>query len=297
MMNGSGTQADPYLITTCQELLSFLKTMSGYAKLTKNLDCNDDGLLEWDSGSNIRNGNKEVDFNGHYLANVFIPENGNFYHGYYNGGKAHFKNGAIINVYEQAANMFTRDATFFNFALDIKANTFHSVQGIIRGWGSGTIFDYCNVRITNVNVNNQGYWLSCENNHFFATNSKLTLNGVISSEGSLYEGISNSSTQASAFKNCLIEGKLTGGGTKPLINYSQNNRGAICVGTIFRVNLTECACPSLFANNSNSVNIIDSSTYNQGFSLGSDIKSLTDAQIRSHNKLDEIGFDTVEVIE
>ena len=215
----------------------------------------------------------------------------------HNGGKAHFKNGAIVNVYEQAANRFTSDATFFNFALDIKANTFHSNDGFIRGWGSGTIFDYCNVRITNVNVNNQDYWFACENNAFFATNSKFTLNGILSSTGSLFEGLYNSNAQSSGLKNCLVEGKLTGGGAKPLIDYSNSNRGAICVGTIFRVNLTECNCTSLFSNNSNSVNIIDSSTYNQGFSLGSDIKSLTDEQIRSHSKLDEIGFDTVEVID
>lgn len=295
-MNGSGTQADPYLITTCQELLSFLKTMSGYAKLTKNLDCNDDGLLEWDSGSNIRNGNKEVDFNGHYLANVFIPEDGNFYHGYYNGGKAHFKNGAIINVYEQAANMFTSDATFFNFALDIKANTFHSNEGIIRGWGSGTIFDYCNVRITNVNVNNQEYWFACENNQYFATNSKININGKII-EG-LCCGTYNSSDYARAFKNCLIEGKLTGGISNQAILYFRSQvSGACCMGVIWKCDVTECANRAIWENSRNGVNIIDSSVIGANMTHTQDSVLLTDAQIRSHSKLDEIGFDTVEVIE
>lgn len=295
-MNGSGTQADPYLITTCQEFFTFITTLSGYAELTKNLDCNEDGFLEWNmTGQPSVNAHKEIDFKGHYLANVFIPEDGYFYYGYYNRKILTCKNGAIINVYEQGAKGFTRDAKFFNFALDIRANTF--TQPIIFGWGSGTIFDYCNVRIKNINANNVSHWFEVENNHYFATNSKFTLNGSLgngSTGDCLLESSANASGGGCAFKNCLIEGKLTDGGTDAICKKGSSTD--ICVGTIWKVDLKECNCSCIWGGNSNTVNIIDSELIGNQ-TMGSDMVSLTDAQIRSHNKLDEIGFDTVEVID
>lgn len=294
-MNGTGTQVDPYLITTCQEFVTCLKTLHGYAKLTKNLDCNEDGLYEWNFGNQqVRNGDLEIDFNNHYLANVFIPEDQVFCNGYYNGGKFTFKNGAIVNVYEQGAKFFTNDVVYFNFALSINANTF--TDCVIQAWGSGVVFDYCNVRIENTNVNNTEYWFSCENNVFFATNSKINVNGKINE--ALCVGRYNSSDYARAFKNCLIEGKLTGGlSNRAILLFRSQVAGASCIGVIWKCDVTECESKAIWEKSCNGVNIIDSSMIGENMTYTQDSVLLTDTQIRSHTKLDEIGFDTVEVID
>lgn len=292
MMNGSGTQADPYLITTCQEFVTCLKTLHGYARLTKNLDCNEDGLYEWNYGNGqARNGSLTIDFNGHYLANVFIPDDQVFAYMY---ERAVFKNGAIVNVYEQSAKFFTFNVSYFNFALSINANTF--TEPIIQTWFGETTLDYCNVRITNVNVNNVSSWFSGANNAYFATNSKINVNGKIR-EG-LYSGRYNSSDFARAFKNCLIEGKLNGDITNQAILFFQSQvSGACCMGVIWKCDVTECANRAIWENSRNGVNIIDSSVIGANMTHTQDSVLLTDAQIRSHSKLDEIGFDTVEVID
>ena len=178
-MKGSGTQESPYQITTCQELQKVMAIDRAYGIVMNDLDCNKEGITEWDVYITESRFFAEIDFQNHILNlnNVYIKSNGYFCGCSYDKVGT-IKNACILNVYENGGQGFSRNVGFYHCAISIYANSFKSY--IIWASNSNAYMELCNLYVENTN-SNKYTWFNIwgkESDCYFK-NSLLTLKGDI----------------------------------------------------------------------------------------------------------------------
>ena len=220
-MQGSGTQASPYLIETCQDLQYAMLHGNGaggayYYKVTRDLDCNEDKLYEWNVSTNSNIYPLDIDFDGHYITNVNIKKDGWFY-GASGNYTRNLHDGAIINVYENGAVGFIRETNLVNMAIDVHTNGFTQAPFQFNA-RNGFGINLCNIKYDctgNELVNNSNKCLFLNNSglsgYVGVKNSKITINGNYNIGdpkgifgGNWGEGV----TGKSIVSGCLIEGNI-----------------------------------------------------------------------------------------
>lgn len=97
-MQGTGTQADPYQITNCDELIEYAKQDDIYLKLMNDIDFNN--YSGW-MLSTIEVRCFEIDGDGHSLNNIYI------------------KNANLFNITDAGGPFTTRTSTFKNMIMEI----------------------------------------------------------------------------------------------------------------------------------------------------------------------------------
>lgn len=224
-MEGSGTKDKPYLITNCEELQYAMLHGNGggsapyYYKVTRDLDCNEDKVYEWNVSTNSNIYYLDIDFDGHYITNVNIKKDGWFY-GASGAYTRNLHDGAIINVYENGATGFIRDATLTNMAIDVHTNGFTQAPFQFNPKNKFGI-DLCNIKYDctgNELVNNNSYnclfrntSVSVSDPSIFIKNSKLTINGNYKNLDAygLFDGPWTGSVSNNPIvSGCLIEGNI-----------------------------------------------------------------------------------------
>jgi hypothetical protein len=97
-MQGTGTQADPYQITNCDELIEYAKQNDVYLKLMNDIDFNN--YTGW-MLSTIDVKCFEIDGDGHSLNNIYI------------------KNVSLFNITDEGGPFTERTSTFKNMIMEI----------------------------------------------------------------------------------------------------------------------------------------------------------------------------------
>ena len=239
-MEGNGTKDKPYLITNCEELQYAMLHGNGagsvpfYYKVTRDLDCNEDKIYEWNVSTSSNIYYLDIDFDGHYITNINIKKDGWFY-GASGAYTRNIHDGAIINVYENGAAGFIRETNLVNMAIDIHTNGFTQAPFQFNA-RSGFNIDLCNIKYDctgNELVNNSNKCLFLNNaglsGYVGIKNSKITINGDFTIKeakgifgGNWGEGVTNKSIVS----GCLIEGNI-------------NSNSEICTGNYCVISSTE----------------------------------------------------------
>lgn len=296
-MNGNGTQESPYEITTCQELQEVMATNGAYGIVMNNLDCNEDGIFEWNMYITKDAFFSEIDFQNHILNNVYIKTGGRFCGNSYNK-LGNIKNASILNVYENGADSFSSNVGFYNCAISIYGNSFKS--NMFYNSEQSVYIDLCNIYIENTNSNKK-VWFNIWGNSSDCSikNSKLTLKGNIGNSDGVSLLFSRSGYNNSDFlvmKDCLIEGKLTG------LNYASsalldgNGHKSATTGCIYNIDLSENKFGGIGTNNSGTVNIVNKDLLPADTSLSDKYKLVSGADILNPDVLTSLGFPVSEVV-
>lgn len=297
-MKGSGTKESPYQITTCQELQEIMAINGAYGIVMNDLDCNKDGITEWNMYITENAFFSEIDFQNHILNNVYIKSDGCFCGCSYNKVGT-IKNACILNVYENGGRGFSYNVGFYHCAISIYGNSFKNYM--IYANNESIYMELCNIYIENTNLN-KSVWFSTwgkESDCYFK-NSKLTLKGNIgNSEGKslLFSRYGYNNSNFLVMKDCLIEGKLTG------LNYASSNilDGAsgdksATTGCIYNIDLSENMCGGIGNDNSGTVNIVSKDLLPANTSLSDKYKLVSGEDILNPDVLTSLGFPVSEVV-
>ena len=295
-MKGSGTQESPYQITTCQELQEIMAINGAYGIVMNDLDCNKDGITEWNGYITVDSFFAEIDFQNHILNNVYIKSDGYFCGCSYNKVGT-IKNACILNVYENGGQGFSRNVGFYHCAISIYANSFKSY--IIWASNSAAYMELCNLYVENTN-SNKYTWFNIwgkESDCYFK-NSLLTLKGDIGkSNGNsllfIRDGYSNSNFLV--MKDCLIEGRLYGVTNSNFLDGGNSNKSAT-TGCVYNIDLTENTFSKIGNDNSGTVNIVNKDLLPTDMTLSDKYQLVSSEDILNPDILTSLGFPVSEVV-
>lgn len=295
-MKGSGTQENPYQITTCQELQEIMAINGAYGIVMNNLDCNKDGITEWNGYITVDSFFAEIDFQNHILNNVYIKSNGYFCGCSYNKVGI-IKNACILNVYENGGQGFSYNVGFYHCAISIYANSFKSY--IIWASNSAAYMELCNLYIENTNSNKYTWFNTWgkEADCYFK-NSLLTLKGDIGkSNGNsllfIRDGYNNSNFLV--MKDCLIEGRLYGITNSNFLDGEDGNKSAT-TGCVYNIDLTENTFSKIGNDNSGTVNIVNKDLLPAGMTLSDKYQLVSSEDILIPSLNASLGFPVAEVV-
>lgn len=280
-MTGTGTQADPYLVDNITNFRSACSTAYTYVKVMADLDCNKEGYLEWETLSVTC---YEVDFNGHALINPLVA-NGSIM--FSSSVDSLFKNGQILNIYENKANMISNRVTFVNMSVSAVLN---KTTGIPF---SNITAEKCNFVINNQNLNNYAWFAVAESKNGINSfkDCRFELNGNITAvTTSLFNTWNNAYTTNLIADGCRFEGKIklnTGTASKP---YLLNGR---IINSVVALNTLECTGNNSVLANADNTNIYQSDI--SGLKSHSSAIPCTSEQILDPDYLNSIGFAVAEV--
>lgn len=131
---GSGTEDDPYLVDTVKELREKAKLSSVYIKVVKDLDCNTENYLHWETISS----NAHIDLDGHAILNVLISD------GNYCFRNTTISNGYFLNCYTESTMPFLFSCQLYR--VGVKGFQLPNArQAFIQDCN----MDECNIKITN----------------------------------------------------------------------------------------------------------------------------------------------------
>lgn len=297
-MKGSGTQESPYQITTCQELQEVMAINGAYGIVMNDLDCNKDGITEWNGYITVDSFFAEIDFQNHILNNVYIKSNGYFCGCSYDKVGT-IKNACILNVYENGGQGFSRNVRFYHCAISIYANGFKSY--IISASNSAAYMELCNLYVENTNSNKYTWFYTWgEEADCYFKNSLLTLKGDIgNSNGNslLFSRYGYNNSSFLVMKDCLIEGKLTGlnYASVNILDGASGNKSAT-TGCIYNIDLSENMCGKIGNDNSGTVNIVNKDLLPTDMTLSDKYQLVSSEDILNPDILTSLGFPVSEVV-
>ena len=295
-MKGSGTQENPYQITTCQELQEVMAINRAYGIVMNDLDCNRDGITEWNGYITVDSFFAEIDFQNHILNNVYIKSNGYFCGSSYNKVGV-IKNACILNVYENGGQGFSLNVRFYHCAISIYANSFKGC--IIQALNPAAYMELCNLYIENTNSNKQTwFYIWGEEADCYFKNSLLTLKGDIgkSNGNSLLfsrDGYNNSNFLV--MKDCLIEGRLYGITTSNFLDGGNGSKSAT-TGCVYNIDLTENTFSKIGNDNSGTVNIVNKDLLPTDMTLSDKYQLVSSEDILIPSLNASLGFPVSEVV-
>ena len=295
-MKGSGTQESPYQITTCQELQEVMAINGAYGIVMNDLDCNKEGITEWDVNITESTFFAEIDFQNHILNSVYIKSNGYFCRCAYDKVGT-IKNACILNVYENGGQGFSCNVGFYHCAISIYANSFKSY--IIWASNSAAYMELCNLYVENTN-SNKYTWFNVwgkEADCYFK-NSLLTLKGDIGkSNGNslLFIRDGNSNSNFLVMKDCLIEGRLYGVTSSNFLDGGNSSKSAT-TGCVYNIDLTENTFSKIGNDNAGTVNIVNKDLLPTGMTLSDKYQLVSSEDILNPDILTSLGFPVSEVV-
>ena len=295
-MKGSGTQESPYQITTCQELQEVMAINGAYGIVMNDLDCNKEGITEWDVNITESTFFAEIDFQNHILNNVYIKSNGYFCGCAYDKVGT-IKNACILNVYENGGKGFSYNVGFYHCAISIYANSFKSY--IIYASNELSHMELCNLYIENTNSNKYTWFnIRGKGDDCYFRNSHLTLKGDIGNGNKnslLFDRKGYNNSDFLVMKDCLIEGRLYGITSSNFLDGGNGSKSAT-TGCVYNIDLTENTFSKIGNDNSGTVNIVNKDLLPAGMTLSDKYQLVSSEDILNPDILTSLGFPVSEVV-
>lgn len=281
-ITGQGTQADPYLVHSYDEIKeAYNRYQSGvYIKLANDIDCNDYGDdWEWETITQYHADYGYIfDLNGHTIKNIMIKSNNSLFYG--KTSSSTIKNGKILNVFNNAGKSIIEGAglTLKNVSMSVNGT------GLTDCAFNQISMNSCAVYFKSNKLNNEIFLRASITSPFKNTDFYLDILDVNSKK--IFGGSSNYVT----IDNCRISGKLRG----TLVNKYMSLGGA--TNSVIDVDTTLADCVSgqtIFADVSTGIINTEISPNMEGGTSG--LTSCTTAQMRDADYLNSIGFTVVKV--
>lgn len=310
-VTGSGTQADPFIVHSYQELKSICDNLTtkqrgvNYVNLANDIDCNDYGdSFEWETltlakYNGVWSSRDYIDFDmcGHTIKNILVKANNKLFEHTQNsiGDGVKIRNGKLLNIFNNGTERLIHSSTwecpicFDNVSMSINAN------GI-----TDAVF-YC------IKMNKCAVYLdgTCAANiihtNTYSTiisNSDFMFNGVITNKmpsgSSTFFVYNESSSSNPVLNNCRIRGNMIF--KNNFVNYAPMSS---CVVDIpmwmgyYGGYANPFSYPSTGVVNKDKVH--DHNGYGEGFWNDGGMTKVTDAELHSAASLNAKGFNVVKV--
>lgn len=290
-MTGNGTQIDPFVVTTVNEIRETCATNDVYIKLGKDIDMKSKSAWE-----TLEFNCSEFDLDGHTIKNIYLSSNCIAFNNVRQDRKAYIKNGKILDIRDSSAASFAKSPTgsgtnkmylvFENVSFSFYTTGYTSY--IFDGAG----FELCNTYIKNENTTDKP-WFNFHvklSNEADVNDSRFYVDGSVGSRG-LVATSGYSNTEHLVCRSCLWDGRITGNagffsGTKRAMADSFFNldvQGLMVTG-------------QLFSNSSDRFTILNGEKAG-GHEFPNNFVSSTEAQILNPSYNITYGFDIIEVTE
>lgn len=278
-MTGTGTQTDPYLVDNIADFRAASVMDGAYIKLTADLDCNEEGYLEWQT---LTSRCKEVDFDGHALINPLIASNNYLVN---SSITPLYKNGQILNVYENGAYGVLRYVALLN--MSISAFLTKPVDTPFRGM----VATKCNFVINNQNLNNMAWFSVNSDSHGMMAfkDCRFELYGNACTSDSTFQSW-NSITSNITADGCRFEGVL---GIQASTDFFEGRIQNCVFAVNTRSGIDSSISYGYLANTADNTNIYQSDI--SIFSNHGSAIPCTSEQIVDPDYLNSVGFTVAEV--
>lgn len=281
-ITGTGTQADPYLVHSYEEIKSAYGTAASYTiyiRLENDINCNDYGdTWEWETITSSYNYPFIFDLNGHTVKNITIKSGNALFEGKTNSSIIH--NGKILNVFNnEGASVINGDGLILK---DVSMSV--DGTGLTDCAFNQISMDNCAVYFKSNKLNNEVFLRANITSPFKNTDFYLDISNVNSKK--IFGGSNNYLT----IDNCRISGKLRGA----LVNKYLSLGGAR--NSVIEVDTTLADCVSdqtIFSDVSTGIINTEISPNLTGGTSG--LTACTTAQMRDADYLNSIGFTVVKV--
>ena len=285
---GSGTEDDPYLVDTIKELRAKAALGEVYIKVTKDIDCNLENYLHWQTLTT----DAHIDLDMHSILNVYID-----------GGNRCFKGATISNGY--FLNCYT-DSTmpFFDYCtLNRVGVKGFQLQNARSSFFNVCKMNECNMKMTNycktesTTIMNYNYR---ENGEYDIQNTLFTIKSMWNPH--VFTADSGSNNDILVMKDCRIEmkfGNITKAPSFFYEGYYSRNRQVVfntCIVIADYPKGLSSSSPSMWGGNAGSINcIVVKDKLPEGIRIPSGAQFVTDEQVRDPDYLNSIEFIVAEV--
>lgn len=281
---GSGTEDDPYLVDTIAELRAKAALGEVYIKVTKDLDCNTENYLHWQTLTT----DAHIDLDMHSILNVYID-----------GGNRCFKGATISNGY--FLNCYS-DSTmpFFDFCTLNRVG----VKGFLLQNARSSFFNVCKMNECNMKMTN---YCKAEATtiarHMYETNEDYPIQNTLFTVKSMWNPYaftadSYYSNAIKIFKDCRIETKFVNVNKAAGIFYSKGYQAALNTCIVIADYPKSLASTSYLWGNAsfssdNCIAVKDKLP--EGMQIPKGVQFVTDEQVRDPDYLNNIEFIVAEV--
>lgn len=282
-----GTESDPYVISTIEELREKAIIAGAFLILNNNLACGD---TDWVTLTGNSRNKPTIDFDGHKISNPYIvSENGLI-------ENAILKNGSIENVHENSFNANRVGCSFVlkNCSLDNMA-----VTGDLDAFSGGgnaiitsvTAMDNCNIFFNFENVKNRNAYLINGNASCNITCSRLKLTSTSAVNAILHAHLTGFINPT----DCRFEGNA-----KQLIICDDWSDKELITNCVIALNSGDTMARDIANFIINRITV-SNTVYDSGtitFNAVGGLKAVSSADIRNPTKLNsaDIGFAVTEVV-
>lgn len=311
-ITGTGTQADPWIVHSYNEL-SQLRTLAapenlGYAELGNDIDCNDYGAsFAWNT-IELRTSNDkgiDLDLSGHTIKNIIVALNNSIFQlfTYSTTYYSRVHNGKILNIYtypnSQAFLMFGNfNNTYIPEAYDLSISYSMSV-------GAFSIFyrvkpSRIAAYIEGIATTSNGIFMMNGDNVINISECDIKVNCAIASNTRI---IAQSSAVSFPLKDSRISGKLVGYGDNKYLNayYVMDTTVSNCVIDVDTSEMEWITSQSQYRHpvrtgSTGAINVSDRpSNDNDAGNFASGLIQCTTEEIRNGDALRSKGFVVVNV--
>lgn len=289
-ITGTGTQADPFLVHSYDELKSTItlappSSTQNYVKLANDIDCNEYGSSwEWETIT-LFNFTWYIDLDGHTIKNMMIKSGNSLFSG--KGSNQIIYNGKILNVFNNAG------ASVINGNGLMLKDISMSVNGTgLTSYGFNlAVFENCTVYFKSNKLNNPVFYCRtypyCKNSDFYLDVNDKNSKGIFTN----YSADGNSKQ---FLDNCRVRGSVGGASDAYyLLNGS-------CLNSVIEVDTTNMTWNNWGDDykipcDTNSTGIINTEISPNLIGGTSGLTACTTAQMRDADYLNSIGFTVVKV--
>ena len=290
-MPGTGTQLDPYQITTVAEFRS-MNDSTAYFKLMNNLDVNDS---EWATGwTGVALAFKEFDGNGHEVRN--INQSGGSYAIYYDvkyRGSSKIKNISFANVTLNGVANFM----YFSGTDNITGNRVWTLDGVSLSIACNnvtSIFNSDSIIWHTINITNSAVTISGRLQTIGVVNAITVINNLmINLDNAIFYSTNNPHILGTAsvnnkFNKIAILGTASFDHAKT--SWIQDGYTSQAFSCYIAVEIIGTIKPSDFSGTPVSVCFYDVDLYGGSMTAKTNLRALTTAQCKDKDYLNSIGF-------
>lgn len=281
-ITGTGTQADPFLVHSYDEIKSAYGTGANdtiYIRLENDINCNDYGdTWEWETITSEYSYPFIFDLNGYTIKNIMIKSGNALFEGKTSSSIIH--NGKILNVFNNAG-----ESVIAGNGLTLKDISM-SVNGTgLTSYAFNQIsMNNCAVYFKSNKLNQEVFLRANITSPFKNTDFYLDISNVNSKK--IFGGSSNYLT----IDNCRISGKLCGALVSKYLSLGGARNSVIEVDTT----LADCvSAQTIFSDVSTGIINTEISPNLNGGTSG--LTACTTVQMRDVDYLNSIGFAVVKV--
>ena len=175
-ITGTGTQEDPFLVHSYEEIKSAASSHTGtntkyYIKLMNDIDCNDYGVdFEWETITLANNSSyvaqrwyNDLDLNNHTIKNIKIKSSNYLFSA--SNAPADVHNGKLLNVFGAGSSGFSSGIYFTNVAIGANMSGQSSDQSVFNDtthFTNCSIYCICSTRLKRFMMTQE-----CRNSDFY----------------------------------------------------------------------------------------------------------------------------------